>query len=352
MKNLKDILTEGILADMDDTLSVSDFDAAKIAIDTFIRENYYPDTKYRILKSPNEDGKYVVNSKGTVHLKQYAKSIVNDVFVWGSCKTFICTNNQIITSLYGSPRLCEQFECSCCSSLNSLEGGPEDVMLMKVSFSGIESLKGAPRLIRGDFDASHCDNLTSLEDGPQNCLSNYYVNHCSNLRSLKGAPKKIGYSFYCYDCPSLESLEGGPQNVLNFRCNGCNKLTSFKGAPRTIRSSFVGDCCENITSLDMSKTSIVRNFSIFGCKNLKSFEGGPKSIGDSYDAQQCRSVTSMVGLPKIILGYLHLGHCTNLSSAEGCPKEVGKSLSIQGTHLHKEDVIHICNAKHGIVSDK
>ena len=52
MKQLKSILTEGILDDVDSTLAKSDYEIDKMAIDEFIRKNYsHKSSKYRISKS-------------------------------------------------------------------------------------------------------------------------------------------------------------------------------------------------------------------------------------------------------------------------------------------------------------
>ena len=73
-------IKESILSDMEDTIARGEADAARIAIDEFINNNYYP-VKYTVLKKPNKDGKYVVNAQGNVRLHRTAKSITNDMFV-------------------------------------------------------------------------------------------------------------------------------------------------------------------------------------------------------------------------------------------------------------------------------
>ena len=95
-------LKESILSDMEDTMSVGEADAARIIIDEFINNNYYP-VKYTVLKKPNKDGKYVVNARGNVLLHRTAKSITNDIFVWGKCNMFVCNDNEYITNLIGAP---------------------------------------------------------------------------------------------------------------------------------------------------------------------------------------------------------------------------------------------------------
>lgn len=72
-------------------------------------------------------------------------------------------------------------------------------------------------IIKNDFSCSNCNSLTSLE----------------------GAPKEVGGDFSCYNCASLTSLEGAPQKVSkSFYCNGCTSLTTLKGAPKEVGRDF------------------------------------------------------------------------------------------------------------------
>ena len=42
---------------------------------------------------------------------------------------------------------------------------------------------------------------------------NFYCSDCPSLTSLEGAPQEVGGDFYCRNCPSLKSLKGSPQKV-------------------------------------------------------------------------------------------------------------------------------------------
>ena len=73
-------------------------------------------------------------------------------------------------------------------------------------------------IIKNDFSCSNCNSLTSLE----------------------GAPKEVGRDFSCYNCISLSSFEGAPQKVgRDFVCNYCASLTSLEGAPKELLKKIV-----------------------------------------------------------------------------------------------------------------
>ena len=45
---------------------------------------------------------------------------------------------------------------------------------------------------------------------------------CNSLESLKGAPKKVGGDFYCDRCISLKSLKYAPKEIEgDFNCSNC-----------------------------------------------------------------------------------------------------------------------------------
>ena len=56
---------------------------------------------------------------------------------------------------------------------------------------------------------------------------------CSKLETLKGAPSKVNGNFYCNGCP-ITSLEGAPEYVESgFNCSFC-PITSLNGAPKEV----------------------------------------------------------------------------------------------------------------------
>jgi hypothetical protein len=177
MRSLKDILNEGILADIDAQIERGDNDI-KAEIQAFLKENYIG--TFKISKTPNSDGLYEVSSLTTVLVKnKNITSLTNGMFVW-----------TIVEGLFG---------CANCHSLKSLEGAPKEIV--------------------DAFSCMLCDNLTSLEGAPKKVVGDFSCASCHSLKSLEHAPKEVGGDFNCSYCPSLKSLEGAPKKVRkNFIC--------------------------------------------------------------------------------------------------------------------------------------
>ena len=155
--------------------------------------------------------KYIISYNRRAILKHNSTQLTNDLFEWGVVK--------------------DDFDCSQCPNLTSLEGAPKEVggVFVCCECPKLTSLLGAPKRVSGRFNCSNCDKLTSL----------------------KGAPEVVYGSFYCYKCPKLESLEGAPKEVqLNFNCEHCSKLTSLKGAPKKVGGYFNCEKCPKLHSLD------------------------------------------------------------------------------------------------------
>ena len=196
MKSLKKYLNENYLNesvwDIEDNIEDDNKEFALTGIKKFIDDKYYDNiSQYCEYIYDDKRGKYIVNLKGkqTVMLKEEAEQLTNGSFEWG------------IVS--------RAFNCCECPKL--------------------ESLEGAPKMVKGWFDCSYC----------------------RNLKSLKGAPKKVDGYFYCKACPSLKSLKGAPEYVGgDFKCTICPELTSLEGAPKEVGGDFWCTECDNLKSLD------------------------------------------------------------------------------------------------------
>ena len=106
----------------------------------------------------------------------------------------------------------EDFDCSGCPNLISLQG--------------------APRIIKGYFSCYACSELNSLQGSPDKVGCDFYCSYCKKLRSLEGSPKEVGIDFSCSRCLNLISLRGSPKEIGGyFFCYGCAKLTSLNYAP-------------------------------------------------------------------------------------------------------------------------
>lgn len=142
MKTLKEILENSILGDIEDTLEYGD---DLVEIYDFINNNYDEITKDELIISKRKiNGKYHVSTDAFVVVKNTnIKSLVNDLFVWDTVKSFICNHCKNLKSLEGAPKKCINFNCTFCYSLTNLIGAPEE--------------------IDTEFNCDYCKNLSSLE---------------------------------------------------------------------------------------------------------------------------------------------------------------------------------------------
>ena len=117
------------------------------------------------------------------------------------------------------------FDCSGCTSL--------------------ETLEGAPTKVEGDFDCRNCTSLKTLEGAPTKVEGYFYCGGCTSLKTLEGAPTEVEGDFSCRDCTSLKTLEGAPTKVEgDFYCGSCTSLKTLEGAPETIGGKFYSDGLE------------------------------------------------------------------------------------------------------------
>ena len=153
MKHLRDVLYEGILDIDDNAKKEPNF---KGVIEKFLENNYEGASTCKIRKDLNPNGKYVVDSVGSMEVKNRSiDSLTNGLFVFGEIK--------------------KDFNCSYCISLTSLEGAPEKV--------------------GGDFNCVDCDLLTTLIGSPKIIKGYFSCVRCNSLTSLEGAPKYIHGEF-------------------------------------------------------------------------------------------------------------------------------------------------------------
>lgn len=78
--------------------------------------------------------------------------------------------------------------------------------------SKLKTLRGCPRIVKGNFYCNFNHELENLEGGPQE-TGHYFVYNCKNIESLKGGPKKVyGQSrkhegFVIHSCPKLQNFD-------------------------------------------------------------------------------------------------------------------------------------------------
>ena len=183
MENLKNYVKNYInkyinesIWDIEDNVEDNNEEMVKGEILKFLDEFYFCEEKNnfrkpsQIVQITTNKNQIIVNCHCSVHTANDITVLTNGLFEWGEVKG--------------------DFNCS-----GSLK---------------LESLKGAPKIVGGDFDCLNCP-----------------------IESLEGAPERVGGDFDCRECYELESLKGAPKYVKGkFRCAGCEKLT-----PKAIRDA-------------------------------------------------------------------------------------------------------------------
>ena len=169
-------LDESILTDMDKTIQNGD-DITEIY--DFINSNYNEIALDKLIISKykiNGKYKYRVSTDAHVGVKNTKiTTLVNDLFVWDTVKTFYCNNCKNLKSLEGAPKTCINFDCTFCDSLTNLIGAPEHVDT--------------------EFNCSYCKNLSSLEGIRWKSVHHFSCKGTS-INLPAGEIKKIVHSKY------------------------------------------------------------------------------------------------------------------------------------------------------------
>ena len=132
MKSLKDYINESVW-DIEDNVEDDNKEFILNEVKQFIKDNYLSvDLKFLAFVFDEDKEKFIVSynkpSSG-IKLSRRAKSIVNDLFEWGTVKGwFDCYSCPELKSLKGVPGYVRgYFNCSVCPKLESLQGAPEIV---------------------------------------------------------------------------------------------------------------------------------------------------------------------------------------------------------------------------------
>lgn len=269
-------LYETLLDDFDTLGAPLNAKTIKEQIKEFLKENYMSPSNAKISRKPNENGLYVVDwTRDLIPKSDYIEQLTNGLFEFGEVNgKFSCSRRQKLKTLKGCPKIVKgDFNLSDCISLESLEGGPE-IVHGTFEFSGclsLTSLKGAPKKCQkvthwngwSDGAPKAC-TMESFEGFPE--AKYILLEGIGGVKNLKGLPQKGVLEFDVRNLPDLESLEGGPTGVAyKYACYDCPKLKSLKGCPDVVQSLF----------------------SCNGCHSLKNFEGAPKEVGH-IQAAHCK----------------------------------------------------------------
>lgn len=173
MKNLKEFIKEGLFDGIDGMENTNGLDNATKGFEQLDREKiidwiceHYrrsikstwkplPLTKSQIKIDLKTDPP-TVNYRGSLIVKSHISTLNNDgMFQWGVIKG--------------------DFDCS---------------------WSQIESLKGSPKEVYGNFKCDNCQLLETLEGAPEKVGGYFECRFCKNLKSIKDAPKEIDGGFF------------------------------------------------------------------------------------------------------------------------------------------------------------
>ena len=199
----------------------------------------------------------------------------------GSCDLDYST----IASLEGMPEVIgtDLYMRHCCN-LTSFKGGPKKVgrNVYACECLSLRSIEGAPEYVGSAFDIADCTNLESLEGGPKN-VGSFRCNNAHKLNTLNGAPEIVRGSFSCNHCIKLEKLDVPYMEIgANFICDNCTNLKSFKGAPQTIKGTFSANKCLMIKDLVGLPKKIGGSLYVSYC-NITSLNGCPAEVGGLID---------------------------------------------------------------------
>lgn len=159
----------------------------------------YTDIENRTRIDP--DG--TVNVEGDIYIETFQSRLpIKFGIVTGTFKFYRCDE---LTSLEGSPRMCENFYCDD-APITSLEGCPQEVENFHANSTKITSLEGAPQMVKSNFSVEN-NNIKSLIGAPKFIGGNFYINR-SGVTSLEGCPDTIQYALRAESCRHLTSLKG------------------------------------------------------------------------------------------------------------------------------------------------
>lgn len=168
---------------------------------------YYIPTKVVILDEKDKNGRYLVNIMNSLYPNDGLESITNGQFVFNKVN-------------------------GDCSFMNA----------------PIKNLDGCPRIVKGCFFVSDCEELESLMGGPDSVGEDYHCNYCISLKSFEGMTQKIGGAIRASFCTDVDSLKGLPKTVKgDFDIHGCCSLKSLYGFPKTVK----GDVCVSLDKFDL-----------------------------------------------------------------------------------------------------
>ena len=130
----------------------------------------------------------------------FKAAIKSDIENFEGCPKFVGGNFDAsghisLKNLKGSPeKVVKKYIISHCDNLKNLEGSSKDVGGFICSYcKELETLDGAPIVVRGDFVATFCKNLLSVMKLPKDISGKIDMTGCSRL-SIRDLRNRFGYT--------------------------------------------------------------------------------------------------------------------------------------------------------------
>lgn len=215
-----------------------------IFLGEFLRKNFIKDGRLTV-KFKRWDGDFILSDWGhytTIKSLEGCPEIVNGDFRADKCG---------LTSLKGAPRVVTGEFCCCENDLESLEGGPEKVGSYTVTSPRVTSFVGSPKTVKRTFHFAGGHGITNLEGVPKKMTSFVFVNGPAAVESLEGLPEGVKLVDISYNdfkslkgCPSsveilkcgnnnLTSLEGVPSH-LEYLDASYNYITTLESDLKSV----------------------------------------------------------------------------------------------------------------------
>lgn len=198
-------LYEGILSDVEDTLSKSDADVEKhLIIEKLLDKEayYFPSAFGPRAKTPDE--LFTIYKKG----KQWIVDVNDQLTYYGKYEN--------VTD--GSFKF----------------GTVDGAFILSCKNGKFKSFKYGPKRVYGDLDMYDCDGVKNLRYCPEQVADDFHL-LCTQVETLKWLPRYIGGTFNCNDNKKLTSIKNcGKCNItgaVQLRNNG------FKSSRRVLLDS-------------------------------------------------------------------------------------------------------------------
>lgn len=248
----------------------------------FITTHYREYGRIKVSEKRNEDGYYEVSSTGNVELKWNSDRITDENFIWTEVGKNFRIYDGKMENLEGCPRTVgKDFILANCE-IKSLKGGPEYVgeRMMLSHCDNLTSLEYAPKQIgeegsrTSSLYVSFCSDLQSLEGCPK-IVSLLKIYDAPKIKSLKGCPEKV-LEIDLRLLNSLTDLKYFPKSAEKIYITEC-PIKSLKGICSAWKTLINHTDIENLVGMPDVKDGYF-DLDLYGNEKLKSLKGAPSAV--------------------------------------------------------------------------